>query len=116
MTPDPTSPAPRQPDSPPVPAAPSAPPQPHWFRRFASVIFIIFCLELGLFLLIYPWTDSWAGNYFSWLGPAQVQAVWHGIWIKGYVRGAISGIGLINIWIAIAEALRMYIGGNDDGE
>ena len=29
------------------------------------MLFVIFCLELGLFLLIYPWTESWSDNYFS---------------------------------------------------
>ena len=103
MTPDTPQPSPRQPG---------------WPQRVASVLFIVFCLELGLFLLIYPWTDSWSGNYFSWVIPTWVgtphlQAAWHEIWNKGYLRGAVSGLGLINIWVAIAEALRMYIGGND---
>ena len=37
-------------------------------RRFdvrfylVAILFIIFCFELGLFLLIYPWTDSWTDN------------------------------------------------------
>ncbi len=76
------------------------------------MLFIIFCLELGLFLLIYPWTDSWSGNYFSWIGPLRLQPLWHQIWNNGYV-GAVSGLGLVNIWVAVAEALRKYIG-NDN--
>ena len=84
-----------------------------WLQRIGSVLFIVFCLELGLFLLVYPWTDSWAGNYFSWLGPAALQANWHEVWLNRYVRGAVSGVGLVNIWVAVAEALRMYIGGQD---
>ncbi len=74
------------------------------------MVFIVFCLELGLFLMIYPWTDSWTNNYFSFFTPA----IWHEIWVKGYVRGAVSGLGLLNIWIAIAEALRMYIDSGKD--
>ena len=77
-----------------------------WGRRIASLVFIVFCLELGLFLLTYPWTDSWSNNYFSFLGPPA----WHAFWTTGYVKGAVSGLGLVNIWVAIAEALRMYIG------
>lgn len=81
-----------------------------WFRRLTSVLFIIFCLELGLFLMIYPWTDSWAGNYFSWIGPPRMQLYWHQFWTNGYFKGAVTGLGLLNIWVAVAEALRMYIG------
>jgi len=107
MTPEPVSPAPK----PPAPARPGG----IWFQRIASVLFIVFCLELGLFLLLYPWTDSWSANYFSWIGPLQLQPAWHELWNNGYVRGAISGLGLVNIWVAVAEALRMYIG-NDNSD
>ena len=51
------------PDSPVV--APVVPPGRGWFHRLSSVLFIIFCFELGLFLLIYPWTDAWSDNYFA---------------------------------------------------
>ena len=88
------------------------PPRPRasWFQRIASVLFVIFCLELGLFLMIYPWTESWSANYFSWIGPLKLQPRWHEIWNNPYLRGAVSGLGLVNIWVAVAEALRMYIG------
>jgi hypothetical protein len=105
------TPEPRQHEQVVIPPAP----RPSWFRRLTSVLFIIFCLELGLFLMIYPWTDSWSGNYFSWIGPIGVQPRWHQLWISGYARGAITGLGLLNIWVAVAEALRMYIG-NDRSE
>jgi hypothetical protein len=92
-------------------------PRAKWFQRIASILFVIFCLELGLFLLIYPWTESWSANYFSYLGqgaigPLRLQPAWHELWNNSYVRGAVSGLGLVNIWVAVAEALRMYIGGD----
>lgn len=95
---------------------PPVPPRPRigWFQRIASVLFIVFCLELGLFLLIFPWTDSWTLNYFSWIGPEALQPVWHDFWTNHYLRGAVSGLGLVNIWVAIAEALRMYLGGREE--
>src|SRR5271168_1884576 len=98
MTPDPGSLTPSPPDTSPTPVSPTR--RPGWFQRVASVLFIVFCLELGLFLLIYPWTDSWAGNYFSWIGPLRLQPVWHQLWNNSYVRGAVSGLGLLNIWVA----------------
>lgn len=93
-----------------APQASQEQPQSKWLHRVTSLLLIVFCLDLGLFLLIYPWTDSWGGNYFSWIGPMSWQPAWHQIWTNGFVRGAVSGIGLLNIWIAVAEALRMYIG------
>jgi hypothetical protein len=94
------------------------PPRAKWLQRVSSIVFIVFCLELGLFLLIYPWTESWSNNYFASLGHSAIgrirmQPAWHELWNNSYVRGAVSGLGLVNIWVAVAEALRMYIGGSD---
>jgi hypothetical protein len=96
----------------PIPAAleseaPIVPPGPAWFGSVMSVLFIIFCLELGLFLLIYPWTDWWASNYFAWSAKNNVQH-WNELWNNTYVRGAISGIGAVNLWIALTEVFRLF--------
>jgi hypothetical protein len=84
------------------------PPGPGWFQRLSSVLFIIFCFELGLFLLVYPWTDGWSDNYFAWAIHGIEQPAWHSFWDNSYVRGAISGLGLVNLWIAVTEVFRMF--------
>ena len=88
--------------------APIIPPGPSWFQRLTSVLFIIFCFELGLFLLIYPWTDGWTANYFAWAVPGSILSQWHAFWGNQFVRGAMSGVGIINLWIAIAEVFRLF--------
>jgi hypothetical protein len=87
---------------------PAVPTGSGWFQRLSSVLFIIFCFELGLFLLIYPWTDGWGGNYFASAVPDSVQTAWHAFWNNSYVRGGISGLGVVNLWIAILEVFRMF--------
>ena len=84
------------------------PPGPGWFQRLSSILFIIFCFELGLFLLIYPWTDGWTDNYFARAVPGSMMTQWHMFWDNRYVRGCVSGIGLVNLWIAIAEVFRLF--------
>jgi hypothetical protein len=79
-----------------------------WFSRLSSVLFIVFCFELGLFLLIYPWTESWSDNYFAWAVSGSVQTSWHGFWNNSYVRGGVSGLGVVNVWIAILEVFRLF--------
>lgn len=79
-----------------------------WFQRLSSVLLIVFCFELGLFLLIYPWTDGWSDNYFAWAMQGTIQPAWHSFWDNSYVRGCISGVGMVNLWIAIAEVFRMF--------
>ena len=88
--------------------APIVPPGPGWFQRLSSVLFIIFCFELGLFLLIYPWTDGWTDNYFAWAVPGSVMTHWHSFWANRYIRGCVSGVGVVNLWIAVAEVFRMF--------
>jgi hypothetical protein len=93
---------------PPVePAATAAYAVPTWYRRVSSVLFIIFCFEMGLFLLVYPWIDQWSENYFSMLVPRQYLADWRVFWNSSYFRGAVSGVGLVNIWVALNEVLQM---------
>jgi len=96
------------PDPLPAPIAVVAAPGPRWFRRLSSVLFVIFCFELGLFLLVYPWTDAWADNYFSVAVPDSALSSWRALWNNSYVRGAVSGLGLVNLWIAVAEVFRMF--------
>jgi hypothetical protein len=73
-----------------------------WYHKMSAVLFITFCLEIGLFLLIFPWTEYWDGNYFSALMPA-----WHQYWTNMYFRGAISGLGAVNLYISLAEIFRL---------
>lgn len=92
-------------------AAPGAEPPPyqkHWFNRLSALLFIVFCFELGLFLLIYPWTGSWTANYFASFVPDAMQPVWHELWTNAYARGAVSGLGVINLWVALAELFDMF--------
>jgi hypothetical protein len=84
-----------------------------WFQRLTSVLIVIFCFEIGLFLLVYPWTDGWTDNYFAWVAPGAMQAPWHEFWNNTYVRGAMSGLGVVNVWVALAEVFRMFSGRAD---
>ena len=70
-------------------------------RRILGFCLVIFALELGLFLLIFPWLSSWG---MSWV-PAH-SPKFADLWMSRYFRGALSGLGLLNIYIAIAEFFR----------
>jgi len=71
-------------------------------RRVVRVVFLLFCLEIGLILLLLPWTLLWDNNFFVSMFPE-----WSRFWLNSYVRGAVSGLGLVNLWIAISESLRL---------
>ncbi len=67
-------------------------------RRLLTIIYIIFCLELGIFLFVLPWASFWSQNYF--IDHSQVLSV---ISRNDFLRGTISGLGLADIWLAILE-------------
>jgi hypothetical protein len=73
-----------------------------WYQKMSAVLLVAFCLGIGLFLLIFPWTAYWDANYFGSLIPE-----WHLYWDNMYVRGAVSGLGVVNIYISILELYRL---------
>ena len=72
-----------------------------WVGRFWLVIFVLFCLEVGIILTVLPWTRLWAENSLL-RGHRQI----HDLLQHNFVRGLISGLGLVDIWMGIAEAVR----------
>ena len=91
--------------TPPVPEPPDSVPQPGRGRGLQitlALLIVIVCLELGLFLLVFPWTDYWTSNYFATFIP---QYFW--IWDSAYFKGAISGLGVVNLCICVSEILRL---------
>jgi hypothetical protein len=77
-------------------------PKYHWYQKFSAVLLVVFCLEIGLFLLIFPWTPYWDSNYFGSLMPQ-----WHAYWDNMYIRGAVSGLGVVNLYIFFLELYRL---------
>jgi hypothetical protein len=57
----------------------------------------VYFLEAGLVLLVAPWSPFWFRNVF-----AQHPTVAH-LLANPYVRGAVSGIGLITALAGLAE-------------
>ena len=91
-------------DPPPRPAAPippAAPPAPIWFQRMSLFILVIFCIYLGVIVAVLPWWRAlWDFNGL-FLSHPRLGAVMR----LGPVRGIISGMGLLDIWIGITEAI-----------
>lgn len=70
--------------------------------RLLTILYIIVCFEIGVFLFVLPWLSIWSKNYFVGHYPL-VSA----IALNYFVRGAISGLGLVDIWLAIYEMWRL---------
>jgi hypothetical protein len=49
-----------------------------------------------------PWLDGWDHNYLS-----HLAARWPEVWMSPYVRGAVSGLGVVDIAISFIELFRL---------
>lgn len=86
----------------PVPPAPAKPRGlMRWQRRVLGLCLVVFAFELGLFLLVFPWLHNWDLSWVPMHSPG-----FSAIWMNRYFRGALSGLGLLNIYVALAELVK----------
>ena len=71
--------------------------------RLLSIASIFFCFEIGLFLVIIPWSELWEGNYFLNYVPAFRPVVLH-----TFSRAVVTALGGIDIFIGLSE-LRNFV-------
>lgn len=76
-------------------------PEHRWYHKATSVATAVFCFELGVFLVIYPWVDDWDVN-------AAMLPIWgRALWLNPWFRGAVSGLGVVNMYISFLEVFRL---------
>lgn len=72
-----------------------------WARRLGLLVFVLICLEVGIALVVLPWMHIWTEN--NLLMDYPTIRFWAA---NTFVRGAFSGLGLIDIWLGIWEVVR----------
>ncbi len=79
--------------------------------KLSVIFYIILCLEIGIFLTVLPWwpqgmwgISDWGNNYFL-LYAARTTGIQglQSVVASGWVRGAVSGVGILNLGIAFWE-------------
>jgi hypothetical protein len=88
---------------PPPTAPPPAPSQrlPYWVQQTERFLRVIVRIYIGLCVCFVPWIPfAWDAN------PLFSQSPWLMNFITyGAVRGVVSGLGLLNLWIALRDVL-----------
>ena len=69
-------------------------------RRF---VYIAFFLEVGLLLVVLPWSAFWERNYFAVLWPPLLVLL-----TNNFVRGAVTGLGLVNLIAGFVDLARIF--------
>lgn len=87
-------------DQRPQPARPPARQVPRWLQYIELSVRVIVRLYLGLVLVVLPWTHFWDNNHLLSFVPYLPALA-----LSGVVRGIVSGLGLLNIWIAVFDAI-----------
>lgn len=64
-----------------------------------------YLIEAGLLLVLAPWTALWDRNFFARAVP------WLGVWMaNAYVRGGVTGIGLITTIAGLRDLAGSFVG------
>jgi len=81
--------------------------------RLSVIFYIILCLEIGIVLAVLPWVpqgsmglSDWGNNYFLLLAARKIG--FYGLQsfvASGWVRGAVSGLGVLNLGMAFWEII-----------
>lgn len=66
--------------------------------KLSVIVYILICLEVGVLLAILPWTSYWEENFFLDFISGRLHAPGIAAFLQtGYVRGAVSALGLVNL-------------------
>jgi hypothetical protein len=73
----------------------------------AALLSILSSLVVGVVLVVAPWTSFWDSNWLLQLWPSA-----RGPALSAFTRGAVSGVGLVNLLLA-ARDLHVRLAGGE---
>ena len=65
---------------------------------FRRLLYVAYFLEVGLLLVLVPWSAFWERNYFVGMFPPLLHAL-----RNNYLRGAVSGLGIVNLLVGFYD-------------
>lgn len=74
-----------------------------------QIIVVLLSLEAGLVLLVLPWTVLWDRNWWVFGAPLLRP-----ILMNNFLRGAISGLGLLTLWVGLSLAAELLVTDPDE--
>ena len=72
-------------------------------NRVLAIALILFCFEIGLFLMFAPWSVLWEHNFLL-----AYSAGLRAFALNNFVRGAVSGLGLVDCILGLSELHRFW--------
>jgi len=69
-------------------------------ERIRTLVYLFYLFEVGLFLLLVPWSSLWEGNYFVSELP-QIRV----LCMNPFLRGAVSAVGFLHLVAGACDSL-----------
>jgi hypothetical protein len=69
------------------------------------IVYIVYSLEVGSFLVILPSLPFWDNNYLLYRFPSLRPLV-----VNPFLKGAVLGLGIVNLLIGLYEIVRFRKG------
>ena len=66
-------------------------------------IYVLYCFEAGIFLLVFPWMRMWEQNSLLHHYPYL-----RSVFLNNFFRGAVSGLGLANLILGSWELVNVH--------
>ena len=67
------------------------------------LLHVVFFIEVGLLLIVLPWSGFWERNYFVYALPFLEP-----LFLSAYFRGAVTGIGFLNLAAGFGEMSAVF--------
>jgi hypothetical protein len=75
--------------------------------KITVIVYILICFEVGIMLLILPWTRYWDENFFLFFITGKLNSPsLFAFLTSGWMRGAVTGLGIINILAGLRDILK----------
>jgi len=71
----------------------------------SRLLLVIYFLEVGIVLIVVPWSAFWDRNFFFTAVPGLAPIVQN-----NFVRGAVSGLGVVNLLAGFVDLAAMLMG------
>lgn len=69
-------------------------------RSWLQLLYLLYCAEAGIYLLLVPWSDLWSRMLVAWKGVVQ------DILMTGSARGAVSALGGLVLTTGMVDLVR----------
>ncbi|MBX7218631.1 MAG: hypothetical protein K1Y36_01680 [Blastocatellia bacterium] len=72
--------------------------------KLTVIFYILICFEIGALLIFLPWSAYWSDNFFLFYLASRFRSdlILH-LMQSGYLRGAVTGLGIVNIVMGVME-------------